>query len=232
MRTSLARLAAAPALCFAASAASAGTVTPGDVPGGTGGVPYTMQIDLTGPGDSVAVVGGVGAKSWADPMNPDLGSFGLDAGWTHTSNWIHLELAAEADVTILLAWDAEVSDGMGGALAGNLVPAFSVWTGADNDGTESHFYEQGAVPSWIDEPGFAFFDHVDVGPGPFAAVRAVLHRTFPAGVYTIAVGGHDEVSLAHQVGYALEIAAIPVPEPGAVLLLAIGAAVLAACRRC
>src|SRR5262245_58532105 len=112
MRRPAALLGAAAPLFFA-GAAAAGTVTPGDVPGGTGGggIPYTYQAELAGPGDSVTIADGVGNKSWADPMNPDMGDFGLDAGWTHTSNWIHLEVAEETDLTITLAPNAAVPDG-------------------------------------------------------------------------------------------------------------------------
>ena len=229
MRRSAALLGVAASL-LAAGAAAAGTVTPGDVPGGTGdgGVPYTYQVDLIGPGDAVTIVESVGNKSWADPMNQDMGDFDLDAGWTHTSNWVHLELAAETDLTITLAPKDGVPDGSGGTLAADLVPAMSLWSGADNDGTAEHFYEQGSIPSWIDAAGFAFLDHADAGPGPFLGDEAELSGTFAAGVYTLAVGGHDEVASAHRSGYELRIVAAP--EPGGALFLAIGAAVLAAAR--
>lgn len=229
MRRSAALLGAAVPL-FVAGATAAGTVTPGDVPGGTGdgGVPYTYRADVSGPGDSVTIVDSVGNKSWADPMNQDMGDFGLDAGWTHTSNWIHLELAASADLTITLASKDGVPDGSGGTLAADLVPALSLWSGADNDGTAEHFYEQGSVPSWVDAAGFVFLDHADTGPGPFAGAEAEVAGTFAAGVYTIAVGGHDEVASAHRSGYELTIVAAP--EPGGVLFLAAGAAALAAAR--
>jgi hypothetical protein len=228
MRRSWARLGGF-AACLLSGPAAAGTVTAGDVPGGTGGIPYTWQAAVAGPGDSVTIVDDVGNKSWADPMNPDLGSFGLDAGWTHTSNWIHLTLAAPAELTITLAEKADVPDGSGGTLAGDLVPAMSLWEGADNDGAEDHYYEQGAVPHWIDDASFAFVDHADTGPGPHDGLDAVLEGTFAAGVYTIAVGGHDEIATAHRAGYELQIVAAP--EPGPAALLVAGAAALAAARR-
>jgi hypothetical protein len=229
MRRSFAGLAAAAPLF--AMGSGAGTVAPGDLPGGSGdgGIPYTWQVDLAGAGDSATVVDSVGNKSWADPMNPDLGSFDLDGGWTHTSNWIHLELAGPADLTITLAPKDDVSDGMGGFLAGDLVPALSLWSGADNDGAQDHYYEQGAVPHFVDDPGFAFLDHDDTGPGPFAGTEAELSGTFTAGVYTIAVGGHDEIASAHRSGYELRIVAAP--EPGAATSHGAGALTLALARR-
>jgi hypothetical protein len=230
MRRSFVHLAAASSLS-AAGAAAAGTVTPGDVPGGSGGIEYTYQADLEGPGDSVTIVDSVGAKSWADPMNLGEGDFGFDAGWTHTSNWIHLEVAEAVDLTITLAAKDGVPDGVGGTLAADLVPAMSLWSGADNDGGSSHSYEQGSVPSWIDAAGFAFLDHLTTGPGAFDGDEAVVEVSLAAGVYTLAVGGHDTESSAHEAGYELTIVAAP--EPGGAAILATGAAALAAarCRR-
>jgi hypothetical protein len=99
--------------------------------GGTGGITYAWQLELSGPGDSGSVTGSVGSKSWADPSNPGLGSFGLNGGWTHTSNWIYLNLAQAAEVTITLEANAGVDNGQGGFYAGDLFPAWSLWSGVD-----------------------------------------------------------------------------------------------------
>ena len=227
MRRSAALLGAAVPLFFA-GAAAAGTVTPGDVPGGDGGIEYTYRAELEGPGDSVTIVDSVGAKSWADPMNLGQGDFGFDAGWTHTSNWIHIEVAAEADLTITLAAKDGVPDGVGGTLAADLVPAMSLWSGADNEGGSLHSYKQGSVPAWIDASGFAFLGHDTSGPGAFDGEEAEISGTFAAGVYTLVVGGHDTVALGHEAGYELTIVAAP--EPGAAAVLTTGALVLAAAR--
>jgi hypothetical protein len=229
MRSPLLTL-ATPLAFLAAGAAAAGTVTEGDVPGGTGGIPYTWQVDIAGDGDSAEVVDSAGSKSWADPMNPGGGSNGLAGGWTHNSGWIHLELAEPVErLSITLGPNADVPDGVGGFLAGDLVPALSLWSGADNDGAESHSYQQMEVPTWIDAAGFAFLESDTVGPGPFVGAFAIIERDLAAGVYTVAVGGHDDVASSHLAGYTLEIAALP--EPAAPLLAAVGAAVLAAARR-
>jgi hypothetical protein len=202
-------------LCGLAAGAQAATITAGDVAGGTGGITYAWQLGLSGPGDSGSVTGSVGSKSWADPSNPGLGSFGLNAGWTHTSNWIYLNLAQAAEVTITLEANAGVDNGQGGFYAGDLIPAFSLWSGVDNDGLDDHYYEQGAVPHWIDAAGFAFLDHADPGSSP-----ASLTLNLAAGEYTLAVGAHDDVTAAHRAGYTFSVSTVP--EPASALLLGLG----------
>jgi hypothetical protein len=207
---------------------AAAKIVEGDLPGGTGGVPYAWQVVLSGPGDAAEIAGGVGSKAWAEPSNPGLGSFGLPAGWTHWSVWVHLRLPVDGPVRVTLSADDAVPDGEGGFLDGDLVPAFTLWSGADNDGPDDHFYEQGETPHWIDAPGFAYLAHDDAGPGPFADAIAEVALELPAGAYTLALGGHDETTSAHRAGYRLSVAA---PEPAAPLLLLAGAAALRAARR-
>jgi hypothetical protein len=202
-------------LCALASGAQAATITAGDLAGGTGGIGYAWQLELAGPGDSGSVTGSVGSKSWADPSNPGLGSFGLNGGWTHTSNWIYLKLDQAAEVTLTLAANGAVDNGQGGFYAGDLIPAWSLWSGVDNDGLDDHFYEQGAVPHWIDAAGFAFLDHADPGSSP-----ASLVLNLAAGEYTFAVGAHDDVTAAHRAGYTFTVSAVP--EPAGALLLGLG----------
>jgi hypothetical protein len=200
-----------------AGGASAGTITAGDLAGGTGGITYAWQIELTGV-DAGQVTGNVGSKSWADPSNPGLGSFGLNGGWTHTSNWIYVSLDQAAEITFTLAPNGSVPNAAtGGFYAGDLVPAFSLWSGIDNDGTDDHYYEQGQKPHWIDAVAFAFLDHADEGPGPFAGSVASLTVNLPAGEYTLAIGGHDDVTAGHRAGYTFR--AVVAPEPGTTLLL-------------
>ena len=207
------------ALCWLGGAAQAATITAGDLPGGTGigGVDYDWQLVLSGPGDSGSVTGQLGSKSWADPSNPGLGSFGLNGGWTHTSNWIYLGLAQAAEVTLTLSPNGAVDNGAGGFYASNLVPAFSLWTGIDNDGDDDHVYEQGAVPHWIDAAGFAFVDHADAGPGPYTGAVASLTLSLAAGDYTLAIGGHDDTLAGHLAGYSFSASAVPEPTSAALL---------------
>jgi len=212
-----------------ASAAGASTTVAGDLEGGTGGITYAWQIALADAFDVASVQASVGSKSWADPSNPGLGSFGLNAGWTHTSNWIHLELAEDTLVAITLAPNAFVPNtSSGGFYAADLVPAMSLWTGFDDDGSDDHFFEQGEVPHWIDAEGFAFVDHDTTGPGPYAGDVATLEIALDAGVYTINAGGHDDTTSGHRAGYLFTVQGLP--EPGVTLSGVLVVAALAALR--
>ncbi|MDH3685767.1 MAG: hypothetical protein OEP95_06045 [Myxococcales bacterium] len=215
-------------------------VSEGDPGGPFSGIPYAWQITLETDSDGATVASFVGGKSWAHPMNPGLGSFGLDAGWTHTSNWMYLILEEERTLRFELSPNAEVPDTGEGFWSGELVPAFTLWSGVDDEGMDEHFYTQGAVPAFVDAPGFAYLDSVDMGPGPYDGSSATLEVTLPAGEYTIAVGDHDETALTEQNrGYSFCVAnptdACPppvfVPEPALALQLLTGAGVLLAAIR-
>lgn len=222
-----------------AAPVGAATVVEGDPGGPLTGITYRWQVTLESADDAATVEGFVGGKSWAHPMNPGLGSFGLDAGWTHTSNWMYLVLEEEREIRLELLPNDDVPDGVGGLMPGDLVPAFSLWTGIDDEGLDEHFYTQGAVPAFVDAPGFAFLDHADMGPGPFDGSSAAVIRTLPAGEYTVAVGGHDALPpTEHMVGYAFCVAPVEdpcppvsVPEPGWALQLLAGSGVLLAAAR-
>jgi len=226
--------------CALASPAGAATVVQGDPGGPFSGIPYAWQITLEDGTDNAAVAAFVGGKSWAHPMNPGLGSFGLDAGWTHTSNWMYLDVVEERTVRLELAPNDMVPDTGDGFWSGELVPAFTLWSSVDDEGMDEHFYTQGAVPAFVDDPDFAYMDSADTGPGPFDASVATLVVTLPAGLYTVAVGDHDDTSLTEQNrGYTFCVAAVEdpcpppvfVPEPGMALQLLAGAGVLLAAMR-
>ncbi|WKJ90014.1 hypothetical protein QZJ86_18705 [Methylomonas montana] len=196
-----------------AQSAGASTTIAGDLPARAGedgqGIAYNFQMLLdTSDGSSSESWNGVlGSKAWSDPSNVS-GNLGIPLGWTHTSNWAYISLAAAANVTINLA-----------ANASDLVPAFTLWRGADNSGGNFHTYQQDAVPLWIDAAGFDFIRYVTTGPGPYSGQNAALSLFLNAGEYTVAIGGNDTTTAGHQAAYSFSVTAVaPVPLPGAVYL--------------
>jgi hypothetical protein len=136
------------------------------------------------------------------------GPSGIPLGWTHTSVWGYIRFEADAQVQLTLAPDT-----------GDLVPAFSLWRGVDNDGANWHTYEQDQVPFWVDADGFSYLQHVTTGPGPYQG-DATLSLFLPAGEYTVALGGNDNTTAGHRAAYRFTVAASPVPLPGAAYLFA------------
>lgn len=124
----------------------------------------------------------VGAKSWSEPSNPE----GLK-GWTHTSNWIALDLLEDAKVTITVERQqgVVVSDGATAGVARSaLVPALSVYDGWDNTTQfEDHTYNNvGNFWSTVVYRGNA--------ANPKAKPRVKYKAKLPAGRYSIVVGGN------------------------------------------
>lgn len=172
------------------------------------GIKYTFQMyldSLAGPA-SETWSANVGSKAWSDPSNPP-GPLGVPMGWTHTSNWAYFSLNADANVQLSLS-----------ANASDLVPAMTLWRGADNNGGDFHTYAQNTIPAWVDAPGFAYLQHITTGPGPFGGASAILSLFLSAGEYTVAIGGNDNTTAGHPAAYTFMINASPVPVPGAVYL--------------
>ncbi len=129
-------------------------------------------------------------------------------GWTHTSNWIYLNVQQNQ----LIKFDLQAAGGE----SAPLIPAFTIWRGIDNSGEEDHFFDQGQIPHWIDDPSFQYLAHVDSGSDG-SAVRTLF---LESGVYTLDVGGHDLSTDGHPVAYALSVNAVP--EPSVVVLFGLG----------
>jgi hypothetical protein len=111
---------AAVGLWLAGAAPShAATVTPNPV-GHQSGLTYEWGVTMGG-SDSATYSGSVGAKSWAEPAKP-IGA----KGWTHTSNWVQLDLS-EMHVPGVLTIT------MDRGATGSLFPAFSIYSGWELD---------------------------------------------------------------------------------------------------
>lgn len=212
-------LSAAIVSLLACDIASASVVV-GDLPARPGengaGIGYGFQIyQQSGITDTFS--GTVGSKAWSDPQN-SLGPLGVPLGWTHTSVWAYIKVTDSGNYRISVSPDAS-----------NLVPAFTLWKGADNSGFVAHEYAQVGVPAFVNAPGFAYINHVTLGPGAYTGANASLTLFLNAGEYTVALGGNDGTTLGHQAGYSFSMA--PVPVPGSIWLFGSALTALISIRR-
>lgn len=218
-------------LFFAAATASASTIVFGDP--AAGGVGYTWSISMND-SDTATAVNHVGALSHNDPIN--FGDAPL-TGWTHTSNWVALELTAPALLTIDLARKAGVPNGTNIAGA-NLFPAFSLYAGWDNDGGDDHIYNNHGNFAWAEDLTFIGAEHNGLAEGtnsPGSGLTSVS-QTFnlAAGQYSIALGGNPPNSIGSgRQGYELTLTTVAVPETNTLALcgLVVVSAAVAGLRR-
>jgi hypothetical protein len=194
-----AALAVAAALLGAGAVAYAHTGTGGGTPIGdlsfadpapTGlGYEWTVKMHRK---QTAQMVYAVGAKSWSEPSNPEG-----QKGWTHTSNWIALELEQAARVTIKVERQQGVvvtSGSNTSAARFALVPAVSLYSGWD-DTTEQEthtFNNVGNFWSTVVYRGHA--------ANPKAKGAVVYKAKLPAGRYSIVVGGNPK-SLGDPAAY-------------------------------
>ncbi len=231
------RLLAAMLLPGLAASLSAATIVAGDPV--AGGISYAWQAELGG-ADSGFATGTVSAWSWQDE-----GFAGEDGfGWAHTSHWAALTLGQETVLTITIQRDAAVPYAGAGNIGGfapvaDFYPAFTLWSGWDNDpasqavadalnGGEAidhwHTFNNRGDVEWAEKLsylGHVFNDSAETVTGSWVV---------PAGQYTLAIGGNapSDTSPPRQ-GYRVLLTTTPVPEPAGVALL--GLAVLPALRR-
>jgi hypothetical protein len=149
-------------------------------PAPTGGITYEWTVGM-GTHHRAALTGLVGAKSWHEPGNPQ----GLK-GWTHTSNWIALELSDRAVLRIVAERQQGVVDAAGGTPTlgrHGLFPAISIYEGWDDTSAEDHvFNSEGNFWSTIE-----FIGNRRNRAGKRKARYVVV---LEAGRYSIVVGGN------------------------------------------
>lgn len=142
------------------------------------GIPYLWDVKM-GVKDYANLEGTVGAWSWDEDSFPDTAK-----GWTHTSNWIAFELTEEARLTLTLQRKANVDTGSGPGLF-NLFPAFSIYRGWQETGSQAHNFNNRGDIEWASE--VAYYTHVE-NDGSHS-----VSGTFrlPAGKYSIVMGGNS-----------------------------------------
>lgn len=195
---------------IAASSLQGAVVTSGDP--FTGGIGYRWTIAGMTASETVTLERHVGALSFKDPVNftdPD-GYF----GWTHTSDWVQLELTEPSNLTISLSRKAGVPNGTSTA-GDQLFPAFAVWQGTDNDDGDSHVFNNSGNSNWAEDLSF-----IGNMPNETAGLFAVT-RSFALspGNYSIVLSGNPPQLIGSgRQGYEVSLSTTPVPEPtGAIL---------------
>jgi hypothetical protein len=197
-----------------AAPSHAATIT---TPGPETGLGYEWQVVMGGT-DSGTYSGSVGAKSWAEPGNPD------DApGWTHTSDWTALDLTGVSGPTLLtLTLDRGAT--------GSLFPAFSLYSGWELavDDTSNHTFNNTGNISWA--TSLTYIDHLANAGGPIGTDNGTgvtsVSRTWALdpGLYSLNFGGNPAFALG-QTGshdFTATLTTAPVPVPAALYLFGSG----------
>lgn len=151
-----------------------------------GGIGYQWTVNMMNDHkDTVQFIGHVGAKSWNEPPPSYEPPF---TGWTHTSNWVALEIKHRSKIEIIVDRQQGVAyrlnDGEFATARDALVPALSVFKGWQTTGCDDHRYNNAGNIDWMTEAEY-------IGNAPNTALRSsVKYRTvLEAGKYSIAIGG-------------------------------------------
>jgi hypothetical protein len=161
--------------------------------GADGGISYEWTVIL-GKNDKASFVNKVGAKSYNEPppaYEPP------ETGWTHTSNWVALELSKRSKVRIEVERQEGVPFTSGTAMAtarNQLVPALSVYQGWDNTSCEDHRYNTAGNTDWTT------IQFIGNQPNDKGRAVAVYEARLPAGRYSVAIGGSPKVLASYPAG--------------------------------
>ena len=186
-------------------AKSVGASTVTSLPGGAGSVPgitYEWQVQMNQE-DTATFSRSVGAFSWNEPSNP----VGLK-GWTHTSNWVMLELTNLSSLTLKIERASGIPNGSSTA-GDTLYPAFCLYSGWQNSGTEDHTYNNTGNTDWADSLSYL---GSQANGGNYYSISKSF--TLPAGLYSIAIGGDPLYdATVRREGYLATVSTTAVPEP-------------------
>lgn len=157
----------------------------------TGGLRYKWTVTM-GANDNADLVGWVGAKSAYEPTFK-----GTDVMWTHTSNWVALDLTADAEVTITVTRQAGVQEismdtktdpakpKLVEKVAGNLlhpvVSVFKNWEENTADTSQSNPIGRAAWQKEVEYMGIAYADN--------GATTTTFKGNFMKGKYSLSING-------------------------------------------
>jgi hypothetical protein len=172
----------------AASVGAHGIGPPGVVTGAVsfadpapGGISYDWTV-IANRGEETSLVNAVSAKSWLEPLNPENLK-----GWTHTSNWIALQLDTDARIKITVeAQQGVVINPAGTPTVARfgLVPALTLYSGWDDTTSfEDHAYNN-AGNFWST---IVYLGH---NANPQSRSKITYKTKLPAGLYSLVVGGN------------------------------------------
>jgi hypothetical protein len=144
--------------------------------------------------ERASLVWHVGAKSWQEPSNPP----GLE-GWTHTSNWIAIELEEPARLKVTVErQQGVVISGLNGpeVARAELVPAVSLYAGWDETSDPEDHVFNNIGNFWSTVQFLAYADNKRSKPKLAFQSKGKL----PAGRYSLVIGGNPP-SLGDPVNY-------------------------------
>jgi hypothetical protein len=173
-----------------------GHVIAGDV--APGGIGYA-HIVTVGQGDAGSFSNHVGAWSWEDNALFDAGEDPV--GWTHTSRWLALHVKESLTLNITMAQNANVPDPTEeepGRMADitSMFPSFTLWSGWDNDGTDSHSYNNRGNVSWAED--ISYLDHFNNS----SQTSITRSYTLAPGYYTLALGSNAPATNPRRQGFS------------------------------
>lgn len=160
-----------------------------------GGIGYEWTVSL-GHHGSAEIVGSTGGKGSYEPSfeNPDI-------GWTHTTDWVALELEAEVILEIEVSRqegvyemkvDRETGEKSFATSGAMLYPAISIYSGWDST-TE---LEKGSF-----NPLGNFWSTIDFKDSlysKFGETTIVYRAKLPAGKYSVNIGGVNALYCAEE----------------------------------
>ncbi len=166
--------------------------------GADGGISYEWTVKM-GKHDKVSFVNKVGAKSYNEPESS--GYFSPETGWTHTSNWVALELTHKTKVRIEVERQEGVpftatTNGVSSIVTARnmLVPGISVYSGWDDTSCEDHRYNTAGNTDWTT------IQFVGNQPNDKGKSVAVYEGRLNAGRYSVAIGGSPKVLASYPAG--------------------------------
>ena len=156
------------------------------IPSAPTGIPYKWDVQMSDH-SYTQFISYVGAKSWWEPTNPPA-----TPGWTHSSNWVKLELKKAANVEIEIEAETGIActgptfpcDQTTLVAVGNLYPAISLYKGVDTTSAQDHIFNP------VGNGSFFSSNVTYLGSKKSIGKKSLTYKTkLAAGSYTLNIGG-------------------------------------------